>query len=63
MPSATLEPTPWTDWSSRNHSRSESERKPNRRIMSSRTWVSMDKTAASPVGGRFWRVREEQWTT
>ncbi len=63
MPSATLEPTPCTDCSSRNHSRSASERKPKRRIMSSRTWVSMDSTAASPVGGRFCKVREEQWTT
>ena len=31
-----------------NHSRSASERKPNRRIMSSRTWVSMEREAASP---------------
>ncbi len=41
--SATLAPTPCTVCSRRNHSRSTSLRKPNSRIWSSRTWVSIDK--------------------
>src|SRR6516225_7471571 len=46
--SATLAPTPWTVCRRRNHSRSISERKPNRRIWSSRTCVSIDNVAGSP---------------
>ena len=43
--SATLAPTPCTVCSRRNHSRSTSLVKPNSRIWSSRTWVSIDSVA------------------
>ena len=60
--SATLAPTPCTVCNSRNHSRSTSERKPNKRIWSSRTWVSIDKVVASPAAGSACKVRAEQCT-
>ena len=60
--SATLAPTPCTVCSRRNHSRSMSLRKPNSLIWSSRTYVSIDSTAASPSAGNACSVREAQCT-
>ena len=56
-------PTPCTVWSSRNHALRIRAEPLESRIMSSRTCVSMASVAASPVDGRFCRVRAEQCTT
>ena len=61
--SATLVPTPCTVCSSRNHSRSTGVIKPNSRIWSSRTWVSIASTTGSPGAGSACSVRAEQCTT
>ena len=61
--SATLAPTPCTLCNRRNQFCSASLRKPNRRMASSRTWVSIQTVTASPTGGRACRVLDEQNTT
>ena len=62
MASATLVPTPCTDCSRRNHSRSSVEAKPTRRIMSWLTSISVWISANSPWPGRADSVRDEQAT-
>ena len=59
MASATRAPTPWTEVSSRNQSRSAAVAKPTRRIESSATSISVWSTTSSPIAPSADSVRLE----
>jgi hypothetical protein len=60
--SATREPTPCTEVSKRNQSRSSAEAKPIRRMSSWLTWVTVCSTTSPPSAPRLERVRVEAKT-
>ena len=57
MASATRAPTPWTEVSRRNQSRSAAVEKPTSRIESSATSISVWSTISSPIAPRADKVR------